>query len=117
MHKSEYIIYKYHVSPQQRKTPLPSFKYTLYSTKLEDTPEETDWLHFFGIIHKIIKYSDIQFSIKFTLSERFKNAFFKSTIKPDFLYSLVYNNFFQRSNVGGRNKNKKKKKSQNKDIT
>ena len=37
-------------------------------------------------------------------------------IRPDFLYSLVYDNFFQRSNVGGRNKNKNKV-SQNKDIT
>ena len=36
--------------------------------------------------------------------------------RPDFLYSLVYDNFFQRSNVGGRNKNKNKM-SQNKDIT
>ena len=36
------------------------------------------------------------------------------TLRPDFLYSLVYDNFFQRSNVGGRNKNKM---SQNKDIT
>ena len=37
-------------------------------------------------------------------------------IRPDFLYSLVYDNFFQRSNVGGRNKNQNKM-SQNKDIT
>ena len=37
-------------------------------------------------------------------------------LRPDFLYSLVYDNFFQRSNVGGRNKNKNKM-SQNKDIT
>ena len=37
-----------------------------------------------------------------------------ATIKPDFLYSLVYGNFFQRSNVAGRNKNKM---SQNRDIT
>ena len=36
--------------------------------------------------------------------------------RPDFLYSLVYDNFFQRSNVGGRNKNKNKM-SQNKYIT
>ena len=35
--------------------------------------------------------------------------------RPDFLYSLVYDHFFQRSNVGGRNKNKNKM-SQNKDI-
>ena len=37
-------------------------------------------------------------------------------LRPDFLCSLVYNNFFQRSNVEGRNKNKHKM-SQNKDIT
>ena len=36
------------------------------------------------------------------------------TARPDFLYSLVYDNFFQRSNVGVRNKNKM---SQIKDIT
>ena len=35
-------------------------------------------------------------------------------VRPDFLYSLVYGNFFQRSNVAGRNKNKM---SQNKDKT
>ena len=40
------------------------------------------------------------------------NAMFR----PDFLYSLVFDKFFQRSNVGGRNKNKNKM-SQNKDIT
>ena len=39
-----------------------------------------------------------------------------SVFRPDFFYSLVYDNFFQRSNVGGRNKNKNKM-SQNKDIT
>ena len=38
------------------------------------------------------------------------------SVRPDFLYSLVYDNFFQRSNVGGRKKNKNKM-SQNKDIT
>ena len=38
---------------------------------------------------------------------------FIDTIRPDFLYSLVYDHFFQRSNVGGRNKNKM---SQNEDI-
>ena len=29
-------------------------------------------------------------------------------IRPDFVYSLVYDNFFQRSNIGGRNKNNNK---------
>ena len=37
-------------------------------------------------------------------------------IRPGFLYYLVYVNFFQRSNVGGWNKNKNKM-SQDKDIT
>ena len=37
-------------------------------------------------------------------------------IRPDILYSLVYDNFFQRSNVGGRNKNRNKM-SQNKVIS
>ena len=36
-------------------------------------------------------------------------------LRPDFLYSLVYDNFFQRSDVGGRNKNKNM--SQNKVIS
>ena len=39
-----------------------------------------------------------------------------SSLRPDFLYSLVYDNFFQRSNFRGRNKNKNKM-SQNKDKT
>ena len=29
-------------------------------------------------------------------------------IRPDFVYSLVYEKNFQRSNIGGRNKNKNK---------
>ena len=40
----------------------------------------------------------------------------KTKVRPDFLYSLVYDNFFQTSNVGGRNKNKNKM-SQNKVIS
>ena len=43
-------------------------------------------------------------------------AEFVYMLRPDFLYSLVYDNFFQRLNVGGWNKNKNKM-SQNKDIT
>ena len=39
-----------------------------------------------------------------------------TVVRPDFSYSLAYDNFFQRSNVGGQNKNKNKM-SQNKDIT
>ena len=42
--------------------------------------------------------------------------FFEILLRPDFLYSLVYDNFFQRSNVGGWNKNKNKM-SQNKVIS
>ena len=39
-----------------------------------------------------------------------------SMIRPDFLYSLVFDNFFQRSNVEGQNKNKNEM-SQNKVIS
>ena len=31
---------------------------------------------------------------------------FSAKVRSDFLYYLVYDNFFQRLNVGGRNKNK-----------
>ena len=58
------------------------------------------------------------FNFKFIFVAAYmKNNFTKSVfVRPDFLYSLVYGNFFQRSNVAGRNKNKNKM-SQNKDIT
>ena len=46
---------------------------------------------------------DIQLLDKFIL-----NNIFYAIIRPDFLDSLVYDNFFQRSNVGDWNKNKNK---------
>ena len=45
------------------------------------------------------------------------NKQLKKKFRPDFLYSLVYDNFCQRSKVNDRNKNKNKNKmSQNKDM-
>ena len=70
---------------------------------------------FCGIMSSLIGFF---FCIFLSLQNFAKTVFGVSRfrVRPDFLYSLVYHNFFQRSNVGGQNKNRNKM-SQNKDIT
>ena len=65
-------------------------------------------------------FCPIHFTITFAGTRCYtKDCYIKlgsTVVRPDFSYSLAYDNFFQRSNVEGQNKNKNKM-SQNKDIT
>ena len=66
----------------------------------------------------ISQITDIKYilNMKYFLKLILNFFLYRNLLRPDFLYSLVYSNFFQRSNVVGRNKNKNKM-SQNKDKT